>query len=151
MSGRLLRPSAYVSGPCFRGRISMRLKWSVLIHSFQVILYIKAPWPTQVNQLEWPNIYPLDQRAWTLQEKVLSPRIIQFNEDEIHWLFRRGSASEFRPEISIDTDRLIRLSNLVVGLSQMPNSDTLGEGIPCPPPSRSISRQSQSWTTRSVS
>lgn len=32
-----------------------------------------------------PDLYPLHTRGWTLQEHLLSPRILHFGPDEIHW------------------------------------------------------------------
>ncbi|KAJ4991058.1 het domain-containing protein [Stagonosporopsis vannaccii] len=38
--------------------------------------------------------YPLDKRAWTFQERLLSPRVIRFEEQELLWECRQGSNCE---------------------------------------------------------
>lgn len=41
---------------------------------------------------------PLDRRAWTLQERILSTRVLSYGTDEIHWECCEGEASERMPE-----------------------------------------------------
>jgi hypothetical protein len=41
---------------------------------------------------------PLDRRAWTLQERMLSTRILSYGTDEIHWECCEAEASERMPE-----------------------------------------------------
>jgi hypothetical protein len=37
---------------------------------------------------------PLNKRGWTLQERILSPRILYFAEDQIHWKCQEFCESE---------------------------------------------------------
>jgi hypothetical protein len=39
-------------------------------------------------------VAPLNTRAWTLQERILSPRIIHFAHDQVHWECRESILSE---------------------------------------------------------
>ena len=43
---------------------------------------------------------PLGRRAWTLQERLLSPRILHFAPNEIIWECKYGDASEYSPKIT---------------------------------------------------
>ncbi|KAK3364349.1 hypothetical protein B0T25DRAFT_598337 [Lasiosphaeria hispida] len=38
---------------------------------------------------------PVDKRAWTLQERLLSPRVIKYGRDAVSWECRSGVISEF--------------------------------------------------------
>lgn len=40
---------------------------------------------------------PLNQRAWTFQEQLLSPRVIEFNQWDVKWRCLQGDASEMDP------------------------------------------------------
>lgn len=42
---------------------------------------------------------PLTKRAWAFQERVLSPRVIFFNETEISWLCAKGASLESDPSV----------------------------------------------------
>ncbi|RAL64931.1 hypothetical protein DID88_001523 [Monilinia fructigena] len=43
---------------------------------------------------------PLGRRAWALQERLLSPRVLHFAPHEITWECRYGDASEYSPRIA---------------------------------------------------
>ncbi len=43
---------------------------------------------------------PLHRRAWTLQEHILSRRVIQYVEEELVWHCRTGRATESRPTLT---------------------------------------------------
>ncbi|CAD6443602.1 c3eb3a84-62c9-4c5b-af84-ae19b046cb71 [Sclerotinia trifoliorum] len=43
---------------------------------------------------------PLGRRAWTLQERLLSPRVLHFAPNEIIWECRYGDAREYSPRIA---------------------------------------------------
>ncbi len=40
---------------------------------------------------------PMNQRAWVLQERLLSPRTLHFGTKQIFWECRQGSGSEYQP------------------------------------------------------
>ena len=47
----------------------------------------------------WRSVFqsPLYSRAWTLQERALSPRILHFTKDAVFWECNELKASEFKP------------------------------------------------------
>ena len=45
------------------------------------------------------STHPLQKRGWTLQEHVLSRRVIQYTESELVWHCRTGRATEARPTL----------------------------------------------------
>jgi hypothetical protein len=49
-----------------------------------------------------PGDYHVDSRAWTMQERFLSPRSVYFGPTGIHWECRKGIACEFHVEIEDD-------------------------------------------------
>ncbi|KAH7090165.1 heterokaryon incompatibility protein-domain-containing protein [Paraphoma chrysanthemicola] len=51
-----------------------------------------------------PGDYHVDSRAWTMQERFLSPRSIYFGPTGMHWECRKGIACEF--DVDIDAQRL---------------------------------------------
>ncbi|KAH7075981.1 heterokaryon incompatibility protein-domain-containing protein [Paraphoma chrysanthemicola] len=51
-----------------------------------------------------PGDYHVDSRAWTMQERFLSPRSIYFGPTGMHWECRKGIACEF--DVDVDAERL---------------------------------------------
>ncbi|KAL3298818.1 HET-domain-containing protein [Colletotrichum asianum] len=47
-----------------------------------------------LNKFQRIDREPLDSRAWTLQEQVLSPRTLHFAADQVHWECRQSIISE---------------------------------------------------------
>jgi hypothetical protein len=70
----------------------------VRIHDQDNCYYVFPPF----NQNDGGDMYrpggPLDRRAWTLQERMLSTRILSYGTDEIHWECCEAEASERIPE-----------------------------------------------------
>lgn len=46
-----------------------------------------------------PQLTPLRQRAWVLQELALTPRVLSFCFDQIRWECREGTATELFPHL----------------------------------------------------
>ncbi|MCJ1361779.1 hypothetical protein MMC16_000879 [Acarospora aff. strigata] len=68
--------------------------------------YDDGEWSRYVNEA------PLSKRAWVYQERLLSPRIVHFAEDQIFWECRQVRASEgfpssIPPRYDIGTRRLV--------------------------------------------
>lgn len=47
---------------------------------------------------------PLNTRAWVLQERLMSPRTLHFQEDRISWECQRSTLSEYFPSGTVDGD-----------------------------------------------
>ena len=43
------------------------------------------------------RLWPVDKRAWTFQERILSPRVLCYSRDEIVWSCRCATATELWP------------------------------------------------------
>ncbi|KAL1863144.1 hypothetical protein Daus18300_008137 [Diaporthe australafricana] len=54
----------------------------------------------------WDN--PLDKRGWVFQERILSPRIVHFTQDQVFWECRSFKASEVLPQ-GVSAPQLERL------------------------------------------
>lgn len=48
-----------------------------------------APWK-RFAQLEGVEKEPINDRAWTLQEQVVSPRVLYYSFQQLHWICRGG-------------------------------------------------------------
>ncbi|GAW16662.1 hypothetical protein ANO14919_060980 [Xylariales sp. No.14919] len=48
-----------------------------------------APWDRR-RQLERMEKEPINERAWTLQEHVVSPRVLYYSFQQLHWICRKG-------------------------------------------------------------
>ncbi|KAK7743393.1 hypothetical protein SLS62_010586 [Diatrype stigma] len=48
-----------------------------------------APW-SKYAQLEGVEKEPINDRAWTLQEQVVSPRVLYYSFQQLHWICRGG-------------------------------------------------------------
>ncbi|KAH6622270.1 heterokaryon incompatibility protein-domain-containing protein [Boeremia exigua] len=72
--GGLFIPREVEPPPC-------RLPYECTQHSISGSMYIRSP----VFQHERLRDAPLDTRAWTFQERLLSPRIIYFGRHQLYW------------------------------------------------------------------
>ncbi|KLU87959.1 hypothetical protein MAPG_06949 [Magnaporthiopsis poae ATCC 64411] len=53
----------------------------------------------------------LNTRAWVLQERLLSPRILHFGRKQVYWECQQGNICELQPNHSIECGQLSRLGN----------------------------------------
>ncbi|KAI0555726.1 heterokaryon incompatibility protein-domain-containing protein [Xylaria curta] len=51
------------------------------------------------------QVGPLSQRGWTLQERILSRRLLHFGTDQLHWECQSATASEKNPFAAAETVR----------------------------------------------
>jgi hypothetical protein len=47
---------------------------------------------------------PVDRRAWTMQEQLLSTRLIQFESDQVHWICKCSSIKHWHDGTKIKTE-----------------------------------------------
>ncbi|EGS19865.1 uncharacterized protein CTHT_0043550 [Thermochaetoides thermophila DSM 1495] len=47
----------------------------------------------------YQRLWPVDKRAWTFQERILSPRVLCYSRDEIVWSCRCATATELWPSL----------------------------------------------------
>jgi hypothetical protein len=96
------------SGGCFMARdalsltpcpISIRLPESIPKPSSQMFIRPSIGWDP-VNETAGFQRPPLWQRAWVVQERLLSPRTMQFSSMQMSWKCRVAEASERVPEMS---------------------------------------------------
>lgn len=60
----------------------------------------------------WDNVEeaPLARRAWVIQERMLSTRVVHFAEDQVHWECQSCRDSEFSPGINYSSEDLAFLA-----------------------------------------
>jgi hypothetical protein len=49
---------------------------------------------------------PLARRAWVVQERALSPRVVHFAEDQVRWEYQSCRDSEFSPGLDYSSEDL---------------------------------------------
>jgi hypothetical protein len=86
------------------------------------------PWYATPSEPDWRTVVtnsPLQQRAWVLQERILSRRVLHFTQWVIFWECTSLKASEFRPSglLSLLPDFATPFSGCYVGLPV---------ALPCP-------------------
>ncbi|KAF2029949.1 HET-domain-containing protein [Setomelanomma holmii] len=81
---------------------SCRLRYACREHALSGHMHVRSP------SFEHESVFnsPLDTRGWVLQERLLSPRIIYFGRQQLHW---ECTESEFRQDgraADVTTDHL---------------------------------------------
>ena len=65
-------------------------------------LFVRSTDQTRASTLESLNPKPLLERAWVLQERLLSPRILYYGPWELHWECQEIEGNETRPEGNVN-------------------------------------------------
>jgi len=53
-----------------------------------------AYYDKRARQQESSNNEPINERAWTLQEHVIAPRVLYYSSQQLHWICRGGILTE---------------------------------------------------------
>jgi hypothetical protein len=56
---------------------------------------------------------PIDKRAWTLQERLLSPRLVKYGTHAISWECRTATLSEFDATVKTESQKFYRTPRLL--------------------------------------
>ncbi|KAF2809391.1 HET-domain-containing protein [Mytilinidion resinicola] len=108
--------------------------WDGIIEETYTVLPGQKIWQTQLNDV------PLSRRAWFLQERLLSPRVVHFTKTQIFWECHTMSACESFPIALPKTlrhNRVNQLKSLALGatasailpetLSKVVNGEFIGK------------------------
>lgn len=63
----------------------------------------------QIKTFSLNDEEPIDKRAWTLQERLLSPRLVKYGTNAISWECRSATLAEFDARVRTDGLKIYRL------------------------------------------
>jgi Heterokaryon incompatibility protein (HET) len=77
--------------PRYAAPTQISIGWEGLPEKLYLVIEDKKAWGNRFED------FPLCQRAWILQERILAPRILHFTKEQYIWECRRHVLSEFFP------------------------------------------------------
>ncbi|KAI1111257.1 heterokaryon incompatibility protein-domain-containing protein [Nemania sp. NC0429] len=111
-----------------------------------------APWEERI-QLKSMAKEPINDRAWTLQEHVVSPRVLYYSFQQLHWICRKGiladggfyPADRDKPWKGSDIYRIFTLSEATTDMVDPSMSTSLASSLN-PHPSPEYDGWRRNWT-----